>query len=103
MHVSAGRPGIDPGTGWSQHATLEIARASVQGSVDTFPCAISDGHIKLGERVIENMIPIPLSYPSEIELFLTLTNGKLLSISGIGAELILYGEAKYVEDFGGMD
>ena len=99
IHESTGRPGIDAGTGWVQEALLSISDATVKGSFSKFPADLSNGHIMLGESILENEIPIPLSHKGTVELRLESWNDEVVSISGASARLELVGEPKYIEQF----
>jgi hypothetical protein len=99
IHQSAGRPGVDAGSGWVQKARLQIRDAIIEGSFSDFPCEILGGHITLGEAVLNNEIRIPLGYAGKTELRLESWNGAFVRITGGGVELELIGEPKYVEEF----
>lgn len=98
IHQSDGKPGIDAGTGWVQKARLQIKEALIEGSFSEIPSDLHDGHIKLGESVLDNEIPIPLTFNGDVELRLESWSDVVL-IKGRSAELELIGEPKYVEEF----
>jgi hypothetical protein len=99
IHESTGRPGIDAGTGWVQEAVLSISDPDIKRSLSKFPADLLDGHIMLGESVLENEIPIPLSHKGAVELRLESWNDEVVLISGGSAQLELVGEPKYIEEF----
>jgi hypothetical protein len=99
IHESTGRPGIDGGTGWVQEALLRIGEAAVNRSFSEFPADLLDGQIMLGELVLRNEIPIPLSHKGPVELRLESWNDEVVLIRGGSAQLELAGEAKYIEEF----
>lgn len=99
IHESTGRPGIDAGTGWVQEALLSISDAVVKRSFSNFPADLLDGHITLGESILENEIPIPLSHKGTVEPRLESSNDEVVLIRGGGAQLELVGEPKYIEEF----
>ena len=99
IHESMGTPRIEAGSGWVQEALLRISDAAVTRSFSKFPADLLDGHIMLGDVVLSNEIPIPLSHKGIVELRLESWNDEVVSIIGSGAELELIGEPKYVEEF----
>ena len=99
IHESIGRPGVDAGSGWVQQALLRISDAAITRSFSTFPADLLDGHIKLGDAVLKNEIPIPLSHKGIVELRLESWNDEAVLITGNSADLELIGEPKYVEEF----
>ena len=102
LHCSEERPGIDAGTGWIQAAAIVFDEAVIEGKIPELPATVGDGSFKLDGRELPNEIPVPLDQSGEISLALSLyndtTNAKVL-IQGNKANLILLGEAAYVEDF----
>jgi hypothetical protein len=98
IHQSAGRPLADAGSVWLQTAQIQIRDAVIKGSFSALPRNLLDGHIKLGALVLSNEIPIPLNYVGDVELRLE-SWGEVFFITGKSAELELFGEPKYVEEF----
>src|SRR5262245_59103732 len=49
VHRSAGRPGIDQGSGWLQDIDLVISEAVVESLPSEFPVDLSDGSFSVGE------------------------------------------------------
>jgi len=101
IHQSEGKPGVDPGTGWSQAAIIRIDSAVIGSSFTEWPRDLSDGYLKLDGQVSDNMIPIPLDHEGHIELRLEGWN-EVVFVSGTHIRLELIGEAQYVEKFPGM-
>ncbi len=99
IHESMGTPGVDAGSSWVQHAQLRIFDPAVTRSFSKLPADLLDGYIKLGDEVLRNKIPIPLSYKGTVELRLESWNDEVVLIAGNSAELELIGEPKYVEEF----
>ena len=99
IHESTGTPGADAGSVWVQEALLHISHAAVKRSFSKFPADLLDGYITLGESVLNNEIPIPLSHKGIVELRLKSWNDEVVLITGGSAELELVGEPKYVEEF----
>ncbi len=99
VHKSTGRPGIDPGTGWTQDARLVISGASLTGTAPDLPCAVLDGDLLLGQERHDNSLPVPLDMAGLIRLRLEFGLGSQLIVTGVGVRLELLGEPCYVEDF----
>jgi hypothetical protein len=99
IHESSGTPGASAGSGWVQEALLHIRDAAIKGSFSKFPVELLDGYIILGESVLENEIPIPLSHEGFVELRLESWNDEAVLITGSNAQLQLVGDPKYVEEF----
>jgi hypothetical protein len=99
IHESAGTPGVDAGSGWVQEALLRMSDAALKRSFSKFPADLLDGHIILGESVLQNAIPIPLNHKGIVELRLESWNDEVVLITAGSAELELVGEPKYVEEF----
>jgi hypothetical protein len=101
IHQSDGRPGIDAGSGWVQEAILRITDADAKGAFSQLPVNLDGGYIRLGEQLLDNVIPIPLRHTGPIELRLEAwpQAQEVVTISGGGAELELVGEPEYVEKF----
>jgi hypothetical protein len=49
-HPSEGRPGLDPGTGWRQHAVIRPQGEVVSGSLSKLPCSLSCDFLALKEN-----------------------------------------------------
>jgi hypothetical protein len=105
IHASAGRPGIDAGTGWGQRALLRIGNAGIEGSFSDENREgnrgvwwLSDGALTVNGSVSDNLIPIPLDVHGEVELKLE-CRGEVVRIHGNSAKLELIGDARYIENF----
>src|ERR1700687_2451080 len=98
IHQSIGKPGTDAGSGWVQKAQLRIRDATVEGLFSELPRDWLIGHIKLGGSVLDNEIPIPLSYSGDVELRLE-SWGEQVLITGGGGGLELSGETEEAEEF----
>ena len=103
IHQFEGRLFEDAGTGWTQEATLRIRDAQVDGAFsvalqvwDGNIDYLSDGSLRTGEVISDNLIPIPLGITAEIELTLE-SCGEKVHVCGTSANLELIGEAKFIE------
>ena len=101
IHQSEGIPACDVGCGFVQQAILRIHNARMEGAFSEFPVDLSGGQIQMEDRVLDNVIPLPLRHIGPLELrFQAMSQGQVIvSFSGTGAELELLGEPKYVEEF----
>jgi hypothetical protein len=101
IHQSEGLSGRDAGTGWVQKAILRIHDARVEGAFSEFPVDLSDGKIQMGQKILDNEIPVPLRHKGAFELRLQAKwQGRtVVSFEGSGAELELLVEPEYVEEF----
>ena len=101
IHQSEGVPGRDAGGGWVQEAVLRIHDARVEGALSEFPVDLSDGQIQMGNKIVDNEIPVPLHHKGTFELRLQAMwqEQGVVSFTGSGAELELLGEPEYVEEF----
>lgn len=102
LHESEGRPGFDAGTGWTADVDLRIFGASVP-KIDIppeLPALLWGGRCAIGAVLHENVIPLP--FPLDVPLELTLSIALLSSIiviHGSRAVVELLGEPQYVEQF----
>ncbi len=102
IHKSSGIPGVDPGTGWIQNVVLTIEDGTLEGSFEKLPWDLSDGELKIGDEVFENLIPIPLDRRAPVELALMAQRtGDTVRVRGSRIQLELLGRPEYVEDFSG--
>ncbi len=100
VHSSEGRPGLDPGTGWTQDADLVIRECNSWPTAAELPAWISDGELIVGEERYPNVIPIPLDRKrADVRLALVMVTAETFSIRGRGVELKLVGDAQFVENF----
>jgi hypothetical protein len=99
VHKSQGRPGIDPGSGWSQNARLTLTGALVSADLPALPESVSDGDLNVAGRKHSNLLPVPLTASGPIELRLVFRSGHEVVISGDAIELKLMGEVRCLEEF----
>lgn len=101
VHRSAGRPGIDQGSGWLQDIDLVISEAVVESLPSEFPVALSDGSFSDGEVRWDNSIPLPLAVCGTVSLTAVTGRGEILAVRGTGASARTRGDARYVEELPG--
>lgn len=103
IHETEGRPGVDAGTGWKQHAVIHVRGEITSGSLNKLPCGLTDGYLDLDGQEFDNEIPIPLSFTGDVELSLTSEFGETVKIRGNHIALGLLHEPESVEKFPGAN
>jgi len=98
VHESAGRPGVDAGSGWYQPASFLITSAGLMSSVQ-LPSLLADGVLRAGDDTHTNLIPAERLVQGPIELSLTLSTGETLSVCGDTLSIELHGQPSVVESF----
>jgi hypothetical protein len=105
IHQSEGRLFEDAGTDWVQEAVLSITDAQVDGAFsaalqvwDGDIIYLSDGSLRMGEVISDNLIPIPLRITADIQLTLE-SCGDTVQVRGTSAHLELIGQPKRVDEF----
>ena len=99
IHKSAGIPGIDPGTGWTQDALLIVEDGAIEGRIIELPCDLSDGTLQVAGEVLRNVLPLPLDYVGQIELTLHFKGDGEIVVRGTRIFAELFGEPTYIEEF----
>jgi hypothetical protein len=101
LHESEGVPGCDAGSGWVQKAMLRIREAKVEGAFSEFPVDLGGGQTHMGNKILQNEIPVPLDHQGEFELRLQAMwqEQVVVSFRGSGARLELLGEPEYAREF----
>lgn len=100
IHKSRGIPGVDPGTVWVQNVALTIEDSKIEKDISDFPFGISDGGLKIAEKHIKTVLPLPLEASEHI--LLTLIGLQEFVVSGSRISAALAGDPKYVEQFSGI-
>lgn len=69
------------------------------GSISpVLPVDISDGRLRVGTIIHDNMIHLPFNASDAISLLLQLTNADVVEFIGSGVRIDVVGEARFVED-----
>ena len=97
IHRSAGTPGQDAGTGWSQEAQLVLSEARHLGTSPGMPNTIADGYLEVG-GIRHELIPLPFRRKGRAVLVLVFADGSQFEIQGEQPFIELGGDAKLVED-----
>lgn len=101
VHESAGRPGLDPGTGWVQPVELRVQDCEATTVQSELPADVWGGWLESGVERHENGLPLPFSFRGRVHLRLELSSGEVLDLRGKGVSAASTGPAKYVEEFPG--
>ena len=102
IHKSHGRPGVDPGTGWTQAAQVTFEPGEIRGESPDFPCPVWDGHLIIAGWPHAGSIPIPLNSFAAVELDLIFDETHKVQIIGKAVALSLIGKERFVENFPGQ-
>jgi hypothetical protein len=98
IHKSAGTPGRDRGTGWSQEAWLVLSEVENLGSMPHLPNTIAEGFLEVG-GIEHQVIPLPFRRKVGARLSLVFVDGTQLEIVGNKPFVELQGAPIYLEDF----
>ena len=98
VHRSAGTPGVDAGTGWSQTLQLRFERGRAGGSLDKLPMALLGGYLETTVEQFDNLLPLPFKRVGSVSVELHAWNDQEIDIEGDSVEAVLVGEARYIED-----
>ena len=97
IHVSEGEPGRDAGTGWIQEMDLVLSDVQVHSAPAQETGDISTGRVRVGDRTLENELPLPFDHAGEVRLELETLGGQLTVVATRLAALEI-GEPRFVED-----
>jgi hypothetical protein len=100
VHRSEGRPGFDPGSGWSQPVALVFAGGVVEEQPSELPCTLDDGRVSVLAE-FAGLVPVPASVPGAVRFEAVGLYGERLVVRGSGLEVIAVGEGEFVERFPG--
>ena len=103
VHRSLGRPGIDAGTGWSQSLQLRFYGGSATGSLGAVPMELLNGRLEVASEVFASTIPMPLNRTGPVRIELLGWNEQRIVIEGKSVEATLVGQARYIEQFTGVN
>ena len=107
VHESPGTPGVDAGVCLSQEATLRISNGRSSPETLQWPVRITDGELRLGDQLLDNMLPTSINHQGPTLLSLLVYDDDSvftqLSISGTGLCVVTHGLAEYLDDFPGIE
>ena len=101
IHQSEGEPARDAGTGWSQKLDVVVRDGVIEGDVPSMPCDLADGSLVVGDRRLENIVPLPCDFSGPVELWLEgysdADYGKFC-VKGSGVRVVEFGSARFIEE-----
>ena len=97
IRKSKGKPGKDPGSGWSQEAELVLQEAAASGPLPPLPNTISEGYLEVG-GIRHELIPLPFKRKVGARLYLLFVDGTQTEIVGNRPMIELLGTPIYLED-----
>jgi hypothetical protein len=101
VHRSAGRPGIDAGSGHVEPAEMVFAGASFSESGGTCIGPVSDGSLSVENGKFENFIPLPLGLSGRVSATIAFSSGSVLAVTATGVSYQATGPARFVEAYEG--
>jgi hypothetical protein len=96
VHVSDGRPGVDAGTGWSWPVRMSVRDGAVQRDFEGDALWIADGTVRIGDRMLDKMLPLALDQAGSVAIELTGGEGRM-TVTGTGLRIESMGEGTFVE------
>lgn len=99
VYSSDGTRGVHSGEGSTQDSDLVVLRSDPPAVIPEEGIWVSDGSIEIAGSRLDNMVPIPFTTGEPCTIDLTLTNGERLVVRGLGLEVVLRGESKFVASF----
>ena len=100
VHVSDGEPGRDSGTGWTQDVDFILRDALVETAAPAGKLELADGRLRIDDRLLENLVPLPFEDVGAVKLELDGIGGKFCA-TATSLSLLEAGEARFVEDVPG--
>ncbi len=85
------------GTGCVQNAKITIDKAANLKKFLAVPLQISDGMIRVGDTIFDNLVPVTFHKNGPIVMKLHLISGDTFEVSGGAITIELHGESKFVE------
>lgn len=97
VHQSPGRPGSDPGTGWSQELAIVLHEARVASPPPVLPNQIAEGFLEFGNTRLD-LIPLPFKRRGPAALHLTFSDGSTVEVEGAGTMVEILSAPIFLED-----
>lgn len=86
------------GKGWTQEADIVIADAQVDLGGALLPANLADGRVSSKFGPYHNLLELPMKVPGPVSIALELFSEEIIRVSGNGAEVVLHGDATYLEE-----
>jgi hypothetical protein len=103
IHRSAGAPGADSGTGWSQDVVMVLYDCQMASEFPGLPLVLYDGLATIGDQTYAGAVPLPLSDAGPVCMDLSFENGAHVRLSAAKIRVDAIGDATYLEEFPGAD
>ena len=84
-------------SGWLQPATLTFRGISPTTAPTDLPAWVSDGFLRLGGTLHDNLLPVSVVFDGPVEFSIVLVTAQTLSIQAQHVSVELLGEPSYVE------
>jgi len=97
IHESWGTPGVDPGEVWLQMAQITMTGVTSAPFKSFENETISGGSLRIGRRIEENILPLPIHHTDSPELILNLASCFRLSIVGTTIQIELGSTRQYLQ------
>jgi hypothetical protein len=80
-----------------------VGRGRIEGEVGDLPSYVFSGDVRIGDRVLPNMVPLPCQvFDREVEMILFLSpDNRRVAVSGNGLEVRMEGDTEFTEVFRG--
>lgn len=98
IYKSKGRPGRDPGTGWSQEAILFMNDATISTPFPELPSTISEAYLEVG-GIKHELIPLPFKRKVNATFWVRFENNTEIEIEGKRPYIELSGKSFFIEEF----
>ena len=100
VHMSDGEPGVDAGTGWKRPVRITVREGVVRRAFGADALWITNGVVWIGERMLDDLIPLALDEAGIVRIELVGAEGRL-TVTGAGLRIEVTGDGVYVERFPG--
>ncbi len=100
VHRSNGRPGFDPGSGWSQPVDLVFTAGVIEERPAELPFTLADGSVS-GGTTFDGLIPLSTSIGLAVCFEARGICGERLAVRGQGMVAVAAAEGVFVESFPG--
>jgi len=97
VHESWGSPGVDAGEVFLQQAQMTMTGVTSAPFNSFENETISGGSLRIGRRIEENLLPLPIHHTDSPELILNLASGSRLSIVGTTIQIELGSTRQYLQ------
>jgi len=101
VHRSAGRPGFDSGTVWSQPVELVFSSGVIVEQPRAFPWEMDGGGVSGGVE-FDGLVPLPASVRSPVRFTACGVYGESLEVRAAGLAVVATADGSLIETFPGI-